>query len=75
MADTKKPIAKKATEVKTLEKLREELTAKQNDLLESRRSHKLGELVNPRVLKSLRKDVARLLTEVKARELTDKESE
>lgn len=75
MADTKKPIAKKATEVKTLEKLREELAAKHNDLLESRRSHKLGELVNPRVLKSLRKDVARLLTEVKARELTDKESE
>ncbi len=75
MAATKKPVIKKATEVKPIEKLREELATKRNDLLESQRSHKLGELVNPRVLKSLRKDVARLLTEVKTRELTDKESE
>ncbi len=76
MAD-KKPTTKKAAkaeEVKTLAQLREELTAKRNDLLEAKRGHAAGELANPRVLTSTKKDIARLLTAIRAAELSEKES-
>lgn len=42
------------------------LVEKQNDILESKRSHRSGELVNPRVLVSHRKEVARILTAINA---------
>ena len=42
MADTKKT-TKKADVVKTIDELRAELAAKQQDLNDSRRSHKAGE--------------------------------
>jgi ribosomal protein L29 len=64
----------KASEVKTIEQLREELVAKQNDQLEAKRSHAAGELVNPRVLTNTRKEIARLLTAIKAAEREQKES-
>jgi ribosomal protein L29 len=38
------------------------LSEKRADLLEARKSHAAGELVNPRVITSLKKDIARLLT-------------
>ncbi len=60
----------KATEVKTVEQLREELAAKQNDLLEARRGHALGELANPRVITSTKKEIARLHTAIRAAELS-----
>ena len=41
MAESKKT-AKKAEVVKSLEDLRKDLAAKQNDLLESRKSHRAG---------------------------------
>lgn len=47
-------------ELKTL------LEDKQQGLLETRRSHRSGELVNPRVLAASRKDVARILTAINA---------
>ena len=68
MADTKKT-AKKADVVKTIDELRAELATKQQDLNDSRRSHKAGELVNPRVLGQIRKEIARLLTAIRAQEL------
>ena len=68
MAESKKT-TKKAEVVKSLEDLRKELAAKQNDLLESRKSHRAGELVNPRVLGSIRKEIARLHTAIRAAEL------
>ena len=68
MADTKKT-AKKADVVKTIDELRAELATKQQDLNDSRRSHKAGELVNPRVLGQIRKEIARLLTVIRAQEL------
>ena len=71
MAESKKT-AKKAEVVKSLEDLRKDLTAKQNDLLESRKSHRAGELVNPRVLGSIRKEIARLHTAIRAAELASK---
>lgn len=70
MADKKA----KATEVKTLEQLRTELAAKQADLLEARRGHAAGELANPRVLTSTKKEIARLLTAIRAAEMSEKES-
>ena len=71
MAESKKT-AKKAEVVKSLEDLRKDLAAKQNDLLESRKSHRAGELVNPRVLGSVRKEIARLHTAIRAAELASK---
>lgn len=38
------------------------LNEKRADLLDARKSHAAGELVNPRVITSLKKDIARLLT-------------
>ncbi len=70
MADTKKS-AKKADVVKSLEELREELTTKQQDLLDSRRSHKAGELVNPRVLRTIREEIARLKTAIRTAEVKE----
>ncbi|MCB9820017.1 50S ribosomal protein L29 [Candidatus Nomurabacteria bacterium] len=53
---TKKATAKKAdAKAKSLDELR-------TDLQLARKSHAAGELVNPRVLKSYRKDIARELT-------------
>ncbi|NCU37519.1 50S ribosomal protein L29 [Candidatus Saccharibacteria bacterium] len=76
MADTKKtakkPTVKNATEVKTVEDLQKDLLGKQHDLLESKRTHSSGELVNPRVLGATRKEIARLHTAIKAVELAAK---
>ncbi len=60
--------AKKAVEVKTLDQLQEELTTLRNDLQESKRSHRMGELVNPHVLTTQRKAIARALTAIKQAE-------
>ncbi|HRC28018.1 MAG TPA: 50S ribosomal protein L29 [Candidatus Saccharimonas sp.] len=71
---TKKVAAKKAVEVKSTADLQKTLAEKQKDLLESMRSHKSGELVNPRVLGGLRKEIARLHTAIRAAALDAKES-
>jgi ribosomal protein L29 len=70
-ATTKAPAKKvaKATEVKTLDQLQEELTTLRNDQRESLRSHKMGELVNPHVLTVQRKKIARTLTAIRQAEL------
>jgi ribosomal protein L29 len=78
MADKKtikKAAPKKADEVKTLDQLQSDLQVKLKDQLEAKRSHASGELVNPRVITSIRKDIARLHTAIRAAELTsEKES-
>jgi ribosomal protein L29 len=56
--------AKKATEVKTVAQLQEDLLALRNEHQESRRSHRMGELVNPHVLTVQRKQIARTLTAI-----------
>ena len=66
---TKKAPAKKADEIKTLDQLQAELQTKITDQLEAKRSHASGELVNPRVITSVRKDIARLHTAIRAAEL------
>lgn len=62
MAETKKSV--KAAVVKTIDDLKKELAEKRNDLLQVKRSHAAGELVNPKALRSLRKEIARLLTQI-----------
>ena len=66
MAETKKPT--KAAVVKTVDDLKKELAEKRHDLLQAKRSHAAGELVNPKALRSLRKDIARLLTQLNEKE-------
>lgn len=66
MAEAKKP--KKAAVVKTVDDLKKEVAEKRNDLLQAKRSHAAGELVNPKALRSLRKDIARLLTQINEKE-------
>lgn len=77
MAATKKPAAKKpvkkATEVKSTADLAKELTAKRNDYIDAKRSHRAGELVNPRVITTTRKEIARLMTATRALELKEKQ--
>lgn len=62
MAEAKKTV--KAAVVKTIDDLKKELVEKRNDLLQAKRSHAAGELVNPKALRSLRKEIARLLTQI-----------
>lgn len=68
---TTKKTTKPANEVKTIDQLRTELAEKQADQLAAKRSHKLGELINPRVLTSTRKDIARLHTAIRAAEIQE----
>lgn len=72
---SKKANVKEAVEVKTIEQLQTELATQRNDLQESRRSHRLGELVNPKVLGEQRKKIARTLTALKASGRTAKKEE
>ena len=65
----KKSTSKKVVEVKTLDQLKEELVKLQNDHRESRRSHQMGELVNPHVLTVQRKSIARAHTAIRKEEL------
>ena len=60
---------KKASVVKTVETMQQELAGKLQDLLDAKRSHQAGELVNPRVLGVIRKEIARLHTAIRAAEL------
>ena len=62
MAEAKKTV--NAAVVKTIDDLKKELAEKRNDLLQAKRSHAAGELVNPKALRSLRKEIARLLTQI-----------
>ena len=68
-------LAKKAAPVVNLQ---EELVIKRTELLETKRSHAAGELVNPRALGRIRKEIARLHTQlnvpkVDIKELTEEE--
>lgn len=74
MATKKTTATKQAKEVKTLEQLRDELATKRTDLIEARRGQAAGELANPRVLTSTKKEIARLLTAIRAAEISAKES-
>ena len=71
MAEAKKTTKKtvKAEEVKTPVQLNEELTKLRADYDDLRRSHRAGDLVNPRAITVKRKEIARTLTAIKQAEL------
>lgn len=78
MAKTTTTKSAKAVEVKTVDQLREELVKLQAEHLESRKSHKQGELVNPHVLTVQRKAIARAhgaITQAQLASLTDAKSD
>ena len=54
----------KAKKTAPVVNVQEELAAKRIELLETKRSHAAGELVNPRALGRIRKDIARLHTQL-----------
>ena len=58
--------AKEAKVIKTIDDLRQELTTKQKELLDAKQGHKRGELVNPRIIGTTRKQIARLHTAIRA---------
>ena len=70
MAEAKKTTTKKtvkqANVVKSVADLEKDLAAKRRDLIEAKRSHRAGELVNPRVLSETRREIARILTAIQA---------
>ena len=55
----------------TLEELREMLNNTQIDLNKMRMSHRTAEIENPVEIRTVRRNVARILTEIKKRELQD----
>ena len=71
-------MAKKKTEdivdkvENAVELLETDLKTKQKDLFEAIRSHRSGELVNPKVINKYRKDIARVLTKLREAELTNR---
>ncbi len=64
----------KAIELKdlSLEELKDKLNEKQADLSKMKLNHAVSPLENPLLLRSTRKDVARIRTEIKKRELAVK---
>ncbi len=75
MADAKKKAPVEASEVKTVEQLQEQLTKLRADQLEALKSHKQGDLVNPHILTTTRKEIARTLTAIKAAERASQKEE
>ena len=59
---TKATTAKKDTALS----VQDQLVAKRSDLMTARKSQAAGELVNPRIIGTLKKDIARLLTKLNA---------
>ena len=65
----------KNSEVKELstKELRERLDTEKENLVRMRLNHAVSPLDNPMVLNYAKKDIARLMTELKSRELSEKE--
>ncbi len=65
----------KNSEVKELstKELRERLDTEKENLVRMRLNHAVSPLDNPMVLNGAKKDIARLMTELKSRELSEKE--
>lgn len=71
MAEAKKPAVKKAASKKTVAAASEKnpvemLVEKRAELLEYRKSNSAGELVNPRAITHVKKEIARLMTTINA---------
>lgn len=72
MAKTK-TTAKEAVVVKTAAELEAEVTKLREEYRETERSHRMGELVNPRALTVQRRAIARALTALNAAKRSSQE--
>lgn len=52
------------SDVSALVKLQGELVTKRNELLDAKKGHANGELANPHYLTKLRKEIARIMTNI-----------
>lgn len=68
----KKLNTKQAKVIKSIEELRAELATKRSDLIDAQKGHKLGELTNPRVISTLRREIARIMTVIRLDEINQK---
>ena len=68
-AKSVKKVTKVSLAAKSIEELKKDFATTQDNLLETRRSHRAGELVNPRAITHARKEIARLKTAIRALEL------
>ena len=66
MAEKSTTKAAPKKQAKVEKTLHEQLTDARTDLLEAKKTHRSGELVNPKVLGGYRKQVARLMTQINA---------
>ena len=57
--------------IASVQELREMLNNTQTDLNKMRMSHRTAEIENPVEIRTVRRNVARILTEIKKRELQD----
>lgn len=62
----KKATAKTDYSAMSSNDLQKALADKHQDLVETKRNHRSGELVNPRVLATIRKEIARIMTALNA---------
>ena len=70
-AKTVKKADKRPSEM-SLDELHAQLETKRTDLLDAKRSHKAGELINPRVLSATRREIAQLHTAISAAKKEEK---
>lgn len=72
---TNKIMSSKLDLNKSVSELQKVLLTKRQDLLDSRKSHKSGEMVNPRAITELKKDIARILTKLRHEEINSQKGE
>lgn len=79
MATTKKTTKKVISSMINLDKstseLKKDLQSMSKDLLESKKSHKAGEMVNPKSIGKIKKNIARILTKIRQDEINSQKGE
>ncbi len=70
MTDTASKIATKdqaSLATQSIAELSQALESKRNDLIVAKRSNRAGELANPKIIATYRKEIARLMTQINER--------
>jgi ribosomal protein L29 len=60
---------------KTVSELNQELLSSRNSLVEAKLSNRQGELINPRIITTTRKKIARILTAIKATDINGRKED
>lgn len=70
-----KVVSSKLNLDKPISDLTNDLSVMRQDLLDARKSHKAGEMVNPRAITKLRKNIARILTRIRQEEINSQKGD